>query len=410
MDADQAILVLSKVVESVLKLAGGEVGSEIIDINKARFDGWPLEMNLNRLEKVLGVKIADREVLAILTRLNLSPKKKREMVSCLVPTYRADLRIEEDLFEEVARIWGYNKFPKTLPTGEVLKQKIPYGYDISEEFKLKQLIRAAGFFEVANLSLVSEEMLKKVNMILTKHLRISNPVSKDYELVRSSLIPGLLEALKLNEESEVKLFEMAKVNYRGVTGKIEEKYLLAGVFRGDFTEVRGMIDLTLSHYGIKEAEASEIKKDREYWHQTKSAEIGTVKESWGRFGEMAGQVLKSIGIEGRVVAWELNLSKLVKQVRPLIYQPLAKYPAQIEEMTFTLPDRVGVESVLKMIKSVSSLIEPVEMSKVFEKNYTFTIRYRHRERTLTDEEVGKIRKKIAEKTLRSCGAVLVGKI
>src|SRR3989344_8319407 len=120
---------LKRAANLIIKYANGSVCSEIYDFKEKDFNPWELKLNLPRLEKTLGIKIPDNEVIDILKRLNLSPKVKNDTLVCTIPTYRGDLKIEEDIIEEVARLWGYNKFPKTLPKGVVSSKKVPYYYD-----------------------------------------------------------------------------------------------------------------------------------------------------------------------------------------------------------------------------------------------------------------------------------------
>jgi phenylalanyl-tRNA synthetase beta chain len=130
---------------------------------------------------VLGIKIQDSDVVQILSKLNLSPKKNKSGVICSIPTYRGDIQIEEDLIEEVARLYGYNKFPTTIPTGKVSDGKIPYYFDDSLILDIKNLLISCGYSETKNLSLISKDLIESFGLNPAKHFRITNPVSIEYE-------------------------------------------------------------------------------------------------------------------------------------------------------------------------------------------------------------------------------------
>ena len=164
MDPRGTIKALEHALSLILELAGGEVASEIFDHKEKEFIPWTLELGLKNLEKVLGINVPKKEVLDILTRLRLSPKLRRDRVECTVPTYRGDLKLEEDLIEAVARIHGYNAFPKTLPIGQVPTKLIPYYKDYRIDERVKHLLIAAGYSEVYTYSLVSEKDLNLIGI------------------------------------------------------------------------------------------------------------------------------------------------------------------------------------------------------------------------------------------------------
>jgi len=112
-DSGGTVRTLNRAVDLILELAGGEIASTVYDLKNEEFESWKLELRLSRLKQILGIEIPRQEVVEILDCLNLNPKiNSGEIIICFIPTYRNDLKIEEDLIEEVARIYGYNKFLK----------------------------------------------------------------------------------------------------------------------------------------------------------------------------------------------------------------------------------------------------------------------------------------------------------
>ncbi|MCX6704853.1 MAG: phenylalanine--tRNA ligase subunit beta, partial [Candidatus Woesebacteria bacterium] len=168
---------LQRAVNLILELAGGEIASKVIDLKKEKYEPKNLFLSFTKLEKILGIKIPETEVVQILKSLNLSPKKSKLGVNCLVPTYRGDIKIEEDLTEEVARLYGYNKFPMTMPEGIISDKKTPYYFDDSQILNIKDILTSCGYSEAKNLSLISKDLITKFGMDPAKHFRITNPVS-----------------------------------------------------------------------------------------------------------------------------------------------------------------------------------------------------------------------------------------
>src|SRR4030042_4916008 len=153
-DKGETVRSLTRAVDLILDLAGGEIASKIIDLKEKNYEPKKLDLDFDKLEKILGIRIPDSDIIQILSRLNLSPKGSKLGASCTIPTYRGDIQIEEDLAEEVARLYGYNKFPLTMPSGKVSNQKIPYYFDGSLILKIKNLLISYGYSEAKNLSLI----------------------------------------------------------------------------------------------------------------------------------------------------------------------------------------------------------------------------------------------------------------
>ena len=184
----------------------------------------------DKLEKVLGIKISKDQVKNIFARLQLDTAGE---YSVTIPTFRQDLKIEEDLIEEVGRIYGYNNFPKTLPESAVPTAKVSYAKNYDFEYEVKQILKGAGYNEIYSYSLISESQLIKLGIDPGEALRIDNPISRDYEYLRPQLLGNLIESLKQNlpNFSEIKLFELGK-QYRGESlDKFSEDYSLTGIFK-----------------------------------------------------------------------------------------------------------------------------------------------------------------------------------
>ena len=404
-DKGGTIRSLARAVNLILDLAGGEVASKLIDLKKEKYEPKNLFLGFAKLEKILGIKIPESDIVQILARLNLSPKKSKLGITCTVPTYRGDIQIEEDLIEEVARLYGYNKFPMTMPTGKVSDQKIPYYFDDSLILNIKNLLISCGYSEAKNLSLISKDLITKFGMDPAKHFRIDNPVSLEYEYMRTSLIPSLVSAIKINSADNLKLFEIDKV-YLKIGKNAVEKYKVAGVFLGkNFREFKGAIDLILSKLNIK-GYSIEFEVDKSYLHQSNSGTIKLGSSSVGEFGEINPIVLGALEISEEVYCFEMDAETLEKLTKTKTFSSVPLNPAQIEDVTLTFPPKTRIGEVIKTINNSQSTINNVELVDVYKDSYTFRIWYQDPKKTLTNEEVEKIRKSVLETIKLKFGGML----
>ena len=352
---------LKRTTDLILELAGGEIASDLYDIKEKDFKPWKLKLRVNRLNKILGIEIPIKKVLEILESLNLSPILAESIIEVTIPTYRNDLRIEEDLIEEVARIYGYNKFPKTMPIGEIPITQVPYSKDYMLDEKIKNILQANGFSEVYTYSLIGEkDLLEGINS--QDLLRIDNPVSRDFEYLRPTLKINLLKALSQNKSNfeKINLFELGKVYLGKNLDEAKEIYFLSGITNNkSFFEVKGLIEKIFKDLGINE------------------------------------DPTKYIEILNEGIFFELNYSEILKKTSSAkSFKPLPKYPPIVEDLSVIAEEDVKTADLILEIKNQSSLIADVSLLDQFKNSRTFHIIYQHKERNLITADVEKIREKI----------------
>jgi len=388
-DKGGTIKAIKRATNLILETAGGEVASDLIDLKQKEFKPYPLDLNLKRLNEVLGVEIKKEKVIKILSSLNLNPKAKGEKITCIIPTKRSDLKIEEDLIEEVARIYGYNNFPLTLPEGKVKEEKIAYFKDDKIEKRLREIMIASGYSETMNYSLISEKIIKDSLSDPEKHIKIKNPVSLDYQYLRSSLIPSLILAAKLNTDKTVKLFEIDKVFP-------DEKYKVSAIGKGiEFREFKGAIDLILEKLGIENYETI-FEVENQIFHPAKSGTIKVKESNIGYFGEINPQVRENFAVKEILWAFELDLEALKNSSKIRTFFPVSSYPPQIEDLTFVFPPKTKIGEVIESIRKTSDLIRNVELKDIYQDAFTFRITYQSNKKTLNDAEIASLREKIIE--------------
>lgn len=352
---------LKRTVDLILEIAGGEIASELYDIKSENFRPWKLKLRKDRLDKILGIDIPIKKVLMILELLNLSPILKGNIIETTIPTYRNDLKIEEDLIEEVARIYGYNNFPKTMLQGSIPTTQIPYFKDYRLDEKVKNILIASGFSEIYTYSLIGEKDFPE-GTNSQNILRVDNPVSLDFEYLRPTLKINLEKALSQNKPNfdKINLFELGKVYLGKNLDEAKESYFLSGISNSkSFFEVKGVLEKIFNNLGICEDPTEHI------------------------------QILSS------GIFFELNYTHLLKKINSnIIFKPLPKYPPVIEDLSIIAQDKVKTADLIKEIGNQSTLIADVTLLDQYENSKTFHIVYQHKDRNLTVEEVTKVREKI----------------
>ena len=403
-DPGNTVRALERAVELVLELAGGKIEDGLVDEKKGPFEPWTVEMRQSALGKVLGIEIEPEKAADILDRLELTTKiegdKGNEVYRVTVPTFRNDLHIEEDLIEEVGRIYGYDNFPKILPTGPLPIQKVAYFHDDDFDLQIKQILKGEGYSEIYTYSLVSEEQLVKLGFNPEKVLRVDNPLSREYEYLRPHLIGNLLEALKANSAlfSQIKLYEFGKIYQGENLDKFAERYQIAGIISGeDFYQVKGELQILLENLDITaEFLPPEENFNPNPWlHPSRTAVIMAGRERIGALAEVHPQLLAKFGLKMHVMEWTLSRDLLEKYAdHSRKYRPIPKYPPIIEDLSLILPDKVLVGEVVTVIKNSSKLVAGVEQIDVHENSHTFRITYLDPEKNLTDKEAAEIRSKV----------------
>src|SRR3989344_2929358 len=356
---------LKRCVELILDTAGGEIASGLFDIKREDFKPWNVDINLERLNKILGIEIPKTKVVDILERLNLEVEKiNNTKLEITVPTYRNDLKIEEDIIEEVARLYGYNNFSKTLPIGEIPTQKVPYFKDYLIDEKVKNLLKASGFSEIYSYSLISENDLSSFDINSDKVLRVDNPVSREFEYLRPTLKINLLKALLQNKPNfeKINLFELGKVYLGRTLDEAKEEYRLCGISNNkSFYEIKGILERLLEELSIDEDPS------------------------------------KFIEIINEGVIFEISYSDLLNKMKPgKIFKPIPKYPPVIEDLTISINEKIPTKEIAEEIIKQNPLIESVSFKSMYKDNRTFHIVYQNSEGNLATKEVAKIRAKIIE--------------
>lgn len=425
-DYGGCLLAANRAALLIQELAGGRVVEGAIDVYPQPIPPRSIRLRVKRISQILGAEISKREVRGYLDNLGLNVQEENEEIfSISPPTFRGDLEREIDLIEEIARLHGYDQIPITIPT----RSHSIKGRD--KEFtvirKTMDILTHHGYHEVITYSFTSPSSLDRIALPLEdprrKHIRILNPLTEDFSIMRTTLIPGLIETACYNlsrKNSNLKLFELRKVflPQDGERLPKEVKYL-AGLVMGldrdlhwafaqrsvDFYDVKGCVEDLLDALLIKGVKFDSCS-DVPYLHPGKASQIFIGRDVLGVLGEVHPKVLSQYEVPGRAYLFEMDFSKVIHYAREdKRFQPLPKFPAIDRDISIIVDQSLAAEKVIEVVQTLSkslSLIEEITLFDIYQgppipkgkKGISYRIRYRADDRTLTDEEVNRYHEKI----------------
>ncbi len=403
-DPNLAGSAINRAASLIQKIAGGKTAQGIIDIYDKKVLPKRIKLDLDYVERLLGIKISVKEIKDILNRLNFQIMEVRLLYILVVaPTFRLDISLPEDLIEEIGRIYGYEKIPAAFPITALAPPK--RNLDIFWEDIVKNILKEAGFTEVYNYSFIGEKEAKIFGK--TGLIEVENPISLEQKFLRPSLIPNLLKNIEKNfrEKAEIRIFELGKI----FQAPKSEKRMLTGVITGEaFYQLKGVIDLLLQKLGISSIYYDEHRPTPEdskisIWQPRKCAEIKIDGKEIGFLGEISSKILEESKTP-KVTVFDIDfeeLSKLVSEEHE--YRPISRFPAAVRDIAILVPRQVRVEEVLNKIETTGGLlVRDVDLFDIYEgeelpegkKNLAFHIIYQAEDRTLSSKEIDGIQGKI----------------
>jgi len=420
---------LNRVCALIQEIAPGvKIASNSIDVYPKKILPKTIKLNLEYLKSLIGENIKTELVKKILESLGAKIKvvgKSQFLVT--VPTIRLDLEREEDLIEEVARVYGYANLKSILPLGALAFPKKNDANLFSN--KIRDVLIGVGFSEVYNYSFIGEKDTRGIDESGVEELiEIQNPVSEDFKYLRPDLALNLLKNVKSNFRffKKVKFFEIGKIfssekgffekfNLAGVSAGKDIKEDMAG---GRFFEIKGDLDVLFEKLGISDCWYDAVTLDK-WWHPGRVAYIKHNEDLAGIVGEVSPETLAACGISGRVAMFNLDFEKLIKIAREeREFSPISKYPAVIRDIAILVNRETRVSEVLNVIYGAGvDLVEDVDLFDYYEgpstgsgqalpegkKSLAFHIVYQT-DRTLTDEEVRCEEEKIKKELIKELNA------
>jgi phenylalanyl-tRNA synthetase beta chain len=404
-----------------------ELISEIVDVKNFTMDQGPIDLRWDFINKRIGVTLEPAQVTKILTSLGFKVKSTKTNLKVTVPTWRAtrDIKIKEDIIEEVTRIFGYDNLEPVMPA---------VGIFYPEQNKLRTLERrfkdilalSAGANEAFNHSFAEKDLLLKIGQPLVNYVELLNPWTENQNLMRRSLIPGLLKNVvdNLRFYEYINIFEVGKTFLPEISGedikkgeseKLPNQDLFAAgavICEDPFYAAKELAEKLLTTLGFK-VEYDHLETADVWIHPKQSLSVLVNKKNIGFISTMHPQVGNSLEINKKVGLWQLNLTSLVEFFPTMKkYEPLPKFPAIELDLSVIVSDDVQWKDLQNLVRAVDAqLIKKVELLDVYKgdkieldkKSITFRTTYQSLENTLEMETVNKLQTKIIAQLEKALG-------
>lgn len=406
LDTELVKPVFAKGMELVGELTGGKPASAITDIYKKPYKTRQASVSLAKIHSYIG-QIDKKEIKNTLTSLGFDALISSSLVAVTIPSFRRDVTIDVDIIEEIARVYGYQNIPSSLPAHA--PPMVMPSEQLQWEEDIKVRLRDWGFTELITYSMVSERLMKAFGQDLTKAYKIANPLSGEWEYMRPhlfmSILPVIAENLKLTKKFQ--LFELSMAyKYRHNDLPLETPTLIVVWSGNRFLEAKGLAEAIFSLCGIRFPGDPENKSGQPMdWyndHQLSLSEFGSL-------GELNHTMLESVGIMTPVTRLYLDFGALMKLAKHTkTYIPVPKYPPIVEDLSFIVPEHFYVGPFITALTHAHPLVSSVTILDVHEHTRTFHITYQDEKRNLTNEDVVPVRNKLISLAQSKFGLTLKG--
>jgi len=429
-DPDGTVKALNRAVSLMAQICGATIAKDIIDEHPNKPVPLELDLNTNALNTRLGTNLSTDAIGEILTSVEFKVEKTDDILLKVgVPFFRVDVIRPEDLSEEVARLWGYNNIQTSYPLvpakGKLLDEKISF------REKIRQIMTGFSFSEVINYNFINENSCDRLNLLDNDKRRyvetILNPISDQMSVLRSSLIPGLLETMKRNisqQTDTLKFFEIGKIFFATQKGSLpEEKEMIAGLITGnrsdsswcskktkvDFFDLKGAVEGFFEAFMIENIVFGKIEDEScPYYKDGYAAYVKSGDTLMGTLGKIEEKVLKNYGLKQDAFIFDFSFNAIQDLLPKVVTaESLPKFPSISRDITIIVDRTVTVGAILKQIELISKkevLIENVFLFDVFEgqplsedkKSLSFRVVYRSTSKTLKEKNIKKLHVNISK--------------
>ena len=421
-DVEDSIKVINRLANLIQEVAGGEILNSYVDVYPVPHENKVAELNFERLNRFVGKVIPREKVIEILRNLEIDVKDNGETLTLTAPSYRGDLELEQDYFEEVIRMYGFDNIENILPRVDINKNSTLDTTKLTD--RVKTICASVGLKEVINYSFIPKDALQKLKFTGVsedKLIDISNPITEDFVTMRPTLLYSLIKNAKDNMNrnvSNIRFFEVSRTFEKAeelAKEDIKVGIILAGEndktlwnpkpVHYDFYDLKGIVEeifskLKFQSFSIKRSVQTEF-------HPGRSADVFVGKEYIGSFGEIHPDVLENFGLNKKtVLVAEFNIELIKKYInKPFIYQGIVKYPAVPRDLALVMNENILVGDVLKTIEKIDKKVEKVELFDIYQgigvepgkKSVAISILLRDDSKTLEEKEINDIIDKILAK-------------
>ena len=420
---ETALLAMNRACTLIEEIGAGEVVGGVVDVYPVKEGDREVEFDLDACNRLLGTSISPDMAREYFDRLGI--KINDDLKSVVVPYFRQDLLRNADLAEELARFFGYDKIPTTLPSGESTAGGETFGMEI--EGKARELAEQFGFCEGMTFSFESPKVFDRLLLPLDakerEAIEIKNPLGEDYSIMRTQIINGMLTSLGTNSarrNKNVRLYEISNI-YLAKKLPLEDypeerKQFCLGMYgEGDFFVLKGVIEEFLYKVGMKKLPSYNADAGKTFLHPGRQAQIIYEDTVVGYFGEVHPLVQEAYGIAERTYVANIDLSVICKKANFTVkYEGIAKFPSVVRDISLVMDKSLTAGEIEKIIRSESgAILESLELFDIYEgerigadkKSMAYSITFRNKEKTLEESEISTVMDKIL-KGLQTIGAVL----
>ena len=424
-DITKTIKALNRAAKLLQDMNSCTVTRGIVDCYPVKENAVSIEFTCSQINSRLGTNIDENTIIDILKSLGFEIETINDHYRAVVPSNRThDVKLWEDLSEEVARIYGYDRVPSTLPFGDSTQGHQSDMQDFID--KIKTILSSLGMFEELSFGFTNPETFDKMQVPADSFLRnaipIRDPLSDEYPLIRTSLLSGIFENAARNysrKNEDVRLFEVAPVFYPKqlpLTELPNEVVKLAGLIMGrrdpiawnssndevDFYDMKGIVEELLDQLSISSYQVDAGKHFA--MHPGKTAVFKKGKEVIATVGEVHPSVAKSFGISKKMYVFEMDVATLKKYVsKNFKYESLPKFPSIVRDISMLVDEKISAGDIEHTIsKNAGKHFSEVKLFDLYQgkqitagkKSLAYTIKFQSQEKTLTDAEVDEAFKNI----------------
>ena len=423
LDPYNAEAAINRACELIEELGAGEVVGGMVDVFPVKPEEKVLPFEPDKYNKLLGTDVSSDEMLKYFDKLEIKHNESDNTLH--IPSFRQDLLRTCDMAEEVARFYGYDKIPVTLPSGESTSGKL--SFKLRVESVAREVAQFCGFSQSMNYSFESPKAFDKLlvpeNSDLRQAIRILNPLGQDFSIMKTQALNGMLTSLATNynrKNKNVRLYEIGNIYIPKALPLTElpderTQFTLGMYGDGDFFTMKGVVEEFFEKAGLDGRITYDPEDKKSFLHPGRQADIIYDGVKVGYLGEVHPQVCENYNIGDRVYYADIDMPYIVEHACfDKKYEGIAKFPTSTRDISLVVDKQVLIGTMENaIIKKGGKLLESCELFDIYEgeqvgegkKSVAFSLVFRAKDRTLSDTEISEIMDKILAE-LTGLGAVL----
>lgn len=408
-------------IAQLIQLVSDAEIQEIVDVYVNKIEKVKTNLSIERLRKFVGKNIPKENILQILKNLEIEINDKGDILELTAPTFRSDLIVEQDYFEEVIRMYGFDNIENILPKLDIKVNRIVDNTDLN--YEIKKICASLGLKEVINYSFIPKKAFDMIKHTLDNTVELENPITEDFAILRPTLMYSLLKNVSDNYNRSftgMNFFEVSKTFEVGkeitrlgiVLSGNRTKTIHSKELTYDFYDMKGIFEEIMNKLNIKNYEIRRTENNS--LHTGRAVDVFVGKDCLGCFGQIHPDLEENFDIESKnTIYLELNIDSIRKYMKKNIkYKSISKYQSVTRDLAFVVKDDVLVGSVIKSVEKLDKIIQKVDLFDVYKgvgvekghKSFAISILMRDDNKTLEEKEINSVLEKIKDKVINQFNA------